>query len=388
MRLAVYFIVVALAALLWGCGPLPRPGSFGGAIGVLPVSANMTGLVLSSTDDLYTSTDVYFYNFLTGQLSPLATGESGDVLIKWDRQRLWVFNRAAGRGSYSWFSPKLGPSSRSTERRTPQANAYDPFDILGISDSETILSMQSSSKLTVANLLTGQASDVSLDSVDTGKATIPFRPSHLVEREGVVLAFHQALDSSWQAVGGGRVYYARRNANLQWNWVDQNVTTSGIQGVILNVSNPVSVFDCEGASCFVAGACYATMGNNCIDGVDELNWQTKTVTHLFDLPTGYESAGAIVPGLKAGDVIACLKSPSEQTAKIVMLEARTGKTSASWDSGAAFCGPFEVDRNGGRVFVTKTSDQKSDLFILDAQLQQLSKISLGIKVSNFEAVDE
>ncbi len=381
-------ICLCLGVLNTACSPLPRVRNFYSSLDKWPVSGAATGLVLFSTDSSYTSTDVYFYNFGSGELSPLTLGESGDAAGKWDGRRLWLFNRAVGRVSYSMMSPKSGSSSRSVERRTPEANASDPTDWVHMSDVESVLAMGTSGKVAVANLVSGIAIANDLGDVDTSVSGVPFRPGVLWRRGEEVAVFHQSLNAAWKADGGGRIFIARRGTAGAWGWVDQDVTTLQTQGVPLNVSDPVAVFDCDGETCFIAGACYDTSGDACVGGVDEWTWATRSVEHHFNWPFGTVIAGGIAAGPKTGQVIACLKNSTDVNARLVVLDALTGVQSASWDAGAASCGPFKVDHDGRRVFAVKQSNGVSILYSLNAELAEISHVSPRIAVSALEIVSE
>ena len=398
--------LLAVTILTLACGPLPKAKNFHGTLEKWPLSAGSTGLAMVSTDVSYTSSDIYFYNLGTGELSPLATGESGDVATKWDGRNFWIFNRASGKVSYSKLSPKAGPSTRNNERRTPDGDANDPSDWIELTASESALALGTSNKVVIASLDTATTVASNLSEVNTGQATVPFRPGMLLKSYGSIsngtktssandfAVIHQALTSTWKALGGGQIFLAHRSADGMWGWADQNAVTTGVQGISLTISNPVAVIDCDetadaGATCLMAGACYTSMGTQCIGGVDAVDWSFyKSTRHVFDWPTGVAVAGGIKKGAKSGQIIACLKAATEANAQLTVVDSTTGATLATWDSGASTCGPFEVDREGARVFAVQNGQDSSRLYSFTAELNQISRVDLSFRVSGLEAINE
>jgi hypothetical protein len=405
-KICNFRFTLSAAIFAMSCGPLPTAKNFYGSLDKWPLSIGSTGLALNSTDTSYSSTDIYFYNFGTGELYPLATGDSGDVSTKWDGRKLWIFNRATGKTSYSNLSPKGGSATRNVERRTPDADGYDPADWIDLVAGESALALGTSHKVTIANLSTATTVSSNLGEVSTGQPTVPFRPGILLKNYGNVSAgtktssnenfavIHQALTTTWTALGGGKIYLAKRGDNGAWEWADQDVLTAGIQGVSLSVSNPIAAVDCEensssDAACLVLGACYTNMGASCVGGVDLVDWSFyKSTRHLYDWPTSTTVAGDVKKGAKTGQLIACLKSTTDANAQLTVLDSATGAILATWDAGASICGPFAVDRDGARVFAIKNNKDSSTLHALSPELNQISQVALSFTVVGLEAINE
>ena len=372
------------------CGPLPRPGALSADLGVLPVSDDLTGLVMASVDGSYSSTDLYFYNLANGHLELMVGGESGDVLTRWHGGQLWIFNRASGRVSYSAMSPKVGVMSRSVERRTPDADANDPADVLWLNQNVSVLAMQSSHQVVTTDLTSGDGDTSLLKDVDTQDTAVPFRPGLLAFAGADLAVFHQSLNANWQAVGGGLVYLARQDDFAQLSWVDQNVAVSGVQGLRLNVSNPVQTLGCsrEDNQCMVAGSCFESMGSACVGGVDAVNWEQRSVTNRLIWPAGSYGAGQIAQGFSSGDVVACLRLAGESHARLTLFDLASGSMISSFDTGAPWCGPFIVDRSGKRIFLIQKIGADPFFMQLSASLAEQSRKRLGFDVLSVEAVDE
>ena len=382
--------MLTLMVLAISCGPLPRPGILSADLGVLPVSDDITGLIFGSTDSSYTSSDLYVYNLANGHLDLLSGGESGDVMLRWHGGKLWIFNRAAGRVSFSALSPKVGVSSRNLERRTPNSGANDPTDVIWASEDVAVLAMQGAHKVSVANLKSGESLADRFDDVDTLNLSVPFRPGLFAQVGGDIAVFHQSLDTNWQAMGGGVVYLARSDSSGQFAWMDQDVTVSSIQGLRLNISNPVQKIECDGGGdlCLVAGSCFESMGPSCIGGVDGVHWGQRSVTSQFTWPSGSYAAGSVARGIKQGQVTACLKLSGQTNAQMVLYDLASQSQVASWDSGASWCGSYVVDRAGGRVFIAQKIGAVSFLIELDGNLVEKTKKTLGFDVTTMEAINE
>lgn len=382
------FLRIVTLCLLFSCGPLPRPKLFEGSIGRLPVSSEASGLVLTVADKSYTSSDVYFYDFNSGAIRGIASGESGDVYPRWIARRLWMFNRSSGRVSFSYMSPKIGATSRSMERRTPSGMAGDPSDVHLLPDGQFALGLGSAHKLIISDLTSSAVTGSDLGPVDTGDSSVPFRPGVLTSAGSQLLVLHQQLSETWKAIGAGRLYIARASSEGGWSWVDQNPTLPSTQGVVLNISNPVSVLRCEGLVCLFAGACYENMGNGCVGGVDEFDISSKTVRRVLEVPSAYFAAGAMMRGVSSQSVTACLKAPSRNHAELTSISFATGKIEKSWDFGGSFCGPFLVDQAGSRIFAIKSGQSGSELHVLNEDFVTVSSVSLPFAVAGMELVNE
>lgn len=390
-QICMIFIMIGASA---ACGPLPRPGALSADLGVLPISDDVTGLVMASVDSSYTSTDLFFYNLANGHLEMMLGGESGDVLTKWYGGQLWIFNRAAGRVSYSAMSPKVGVASRQMERRTPGAAANDPADVLWVHDDVAILAMQTSHLVAVARLKAGSVSAdapvSNLDPIDTQDATVPFRPGVLGFGGDDIAVFHQSLNTDWKAVGGGFVFLARQDDADRFSWADQNVVAPGIQGLRLNISNPVQTLNCrrDDRQCLVAGSCFESMGESCVGGIDLIDWDQRSVTSQMNWPSGSYAAGQVAVGFSSQQVVACLRFSGDSEAKLALFDTLTGSLIAHWTTGAPWCGPFIVDQSGKRIFTVQKIAGVSYLVELQASLEEKNRTRLGFDVMSLEAVNE
>jgi hypothetical protein len=290
--------------------------------------------------------------------------------------------------SYSHFSPKLGAASRSVERRITDGLGGDPSDVVSLSDTELAVGLGAGQKVVIGNLASGNGNALDLGRVDTADANVPFRPGVLVSSSSDLLVFHQQLNQNWKAAGGGRVFISRKADSGSWSWVDQNPLIPGTQGVLLNISNPVTALKCEANSCLVAGTCYSTMGPACIGGIDEFDPSLKTVRHVVDIPADYFSAGPIRAGSTPDIYIACIKSAAKQNAEIAVVSLATGVIQKSWDASAEYCGAFQVDPTGKRIFAVKAKGSESELHVLDSNLVTLAVLNLPFVVTGMETVNE
>jgi hypothetical protein len=387
VRANLGFILITFLIVV-GCHPLPRQSLFEGSLPRIEPSAGVTGLVLTTSDQSYTSSDVYFYHFATGQLQLLATGESGDLLVKWQGGRLWLFNRSSGRVSFSHMSPRIGPSSRSVERRTPEALAGDPSDVVASSATTYALGLGVAHKLLMVDLLGPDMGSLDLGAVDTAETDVPFRPGVLFQHDEDLFCLHQQLSKTWKATGGGRLFVARQKSDKGWTWVDQNAVTAGTQGVLLNISNPVLAFNCHDSSCLFAGSCFELMGPRCVAGVDRFDMRQRTVERLISLPEGYQAAGQMLQGVSAGLVTACLKQEDQGQAEVLSIALDSGAIVSRWDSGAGFCGPMAVDQSANRMFVTKSTKSGSQIIMLDQDMNALLTVDLPFVIAAMELVNE
>ena len=390
IRLLINFLVVAAFA----CGPRPRAGVNKPDLNILPVSSKMTGLVLTSTDSSYTSSALYWYDFSLGTVTALSGVESGDLLTKWDGAKLWLFNRSAGRLSYSYLSPKGGSDSRTNEYSSLSRIAGDPTAITWTRDHIAVLLNGVEGRVEFADLGRSAFVQDGISGPATGDADVPFRPGVAAITGEDIAIFHQQLDTSWTARGAGSVFLTRKNANGVFEFADLNASDAGIQGIRLTISNPVGVFGCESdsesesesesESCYVGGVCYESFGSQCAGGVDKISWPDQVVTRVASWDGGTWAAGGITGGPAPQTAVACLSLPGKNVATLALIDLISGSVKKTYATASKYCGPFVSDNVLGRVFLV----DQSNLLELNQDLTLISSQSLPWTVSGLEAVNE
>jgi hypothetical protein len=258
-------------------------------------------------------------------------------------------------------------------------------DWITFQGNETILSLNNSQKVIVADLTRGSIIDSNFLPVDTGSDNVPFRPSLIIANRNQIAVFHQALNQDYQAKGAGRIFLAAKNSSEQWEWIDQDKSKNGIQGVALNISNPVTNIECADGRCLIGGACYSSMGAECLSGIDEFSWDGLSVRHVLDLPANEYIAGGFSKGIDTQQVLICLKSGASGSAGIKAVNIKTGVIESTWDSGSSYCATFKTDREGQRVIAL---DSTSSIKILDSKLEVTQTISTPRLFSGMELINE
>lgn len=344
-------LLLFIPSLLVACGSLPR---FSHDDQDAPsIAAAMTGIIIQSSDSSYTSTSIYFYDLAAGKIALLSGGESGDTFVKWLNGKAYLFNRSAGRVSYSTFQPKSGIASRSTEQPTPGKSNYDPIAAAIGPNSELILSMNSGSALVFANSSDSSVL-TSITNADTGAASQPFRPADIWVSGSNVFVTHQALDSLFRATGAGRVYTATKDSGT---WAIKSTT-----GSALTITNPVYVSPRTDETAIIGGVCYTSATTKCVSGVDRFNTSTGVTTHLsaWDDTKWYPNGG-FTTDLTDDSLLVCVKEKSTQKNVVARYTILDGTVTKLFELTGPGCGGLIADRVSMRIFIGETIDGTSGL---------------------------
>lgn len=358
------------------CGGLPRTPHDSQDAPVItntdPTAAGtITGIVLQSTDNSYTSTAIYFYHLAQGKISLLTGGESGDTYTKWLGTTLYLFNRSAGRVSYSSFAPKSGIASRSSERPTPGVSKFDPVGAAIGPNGELVLALNATGSVVFANEA-DHSVVATISNVDTVVTAQSFRPADLWLDGTTMFVTHQALDNQYQASGVGRIYSMSKDSTWKLN---------SAQGTALTISNPVYVSARSDHSAIIAGVCYASSGAKCVPGIDQFHATTGTVTHLSAWDDGkWEPNGGFYTDLADDTLLTCVKDKASQKNILARYKIADGRITSLKEIAGPGCSGVIADRIGKRIFVGQTSGTEGTILILDANgtLQNAATLPAGL----------
>lgn len=367
---SIRFLFLAIISILSSCGALPRASHDDQDAPTISKTA-MTGIVIQSTDSSYTSTAIYFYDLALGKISLVTGGESGDTYTKWLNNKMYLFNRADGKISYSAFLPRSGVSSRSTERATPGTTKYDPVAAQIGPNGELILAVNSGGAVVFAN-----ESDTSviakITGADTESPTQPFRPADIWVDGGNVFFTHQALDSSFKANGAGKIFNAVKGTNT---WALKTPT-----GVSLTISNPVYVAAKTDRTAIIAGVCYT--GSPCVSGVDQFDASTGIVSHLSTWDrTKWTPNGGFYGDLSDETLLACVIETSTQKKKLARYTIADGTMTSLFEISGPGCGGVIADRLSQRIFIGQTiNGSTGSITIVDQNgaIQSSATMTTGI----------
>ncbi len=368
-----FAIFLALFIVNTSCGSLPRSNHSDQNAPVINTSVSttaMTGIVIQSTDTSYTSTAIYYYDLNAGKITLLTGAESGDTYTKWLDGKIYLFNRSAGRVSYSSFVPKSGISSRSNEISTPEAATYDPVAAILGPSGELILSMNAAASLAFITTTT----TTKINGVETGVPTQPFRPSELWRDDNKILVTHQALDANFKASGAGRIYSAQ-STNGMWNWVSTS-------GNALVISNPVFISPRSNHTAYIGGVCYTNAGAACVAGIDQFDVSTGQSTHIssWDAST-WEANGGFYEDLTDESLLVCVRNKTTQKNLVARYTIADGSMKNFFELSGSNCGGVLADRSLMKVFIGQAlSDGKGSITILDQDgtIQTTTSMTTGV----------
>lgn len=371
-----FFSLCVLMLIFDSCGALPRSQHDDQSAPIINTGVSttaMTGIVIQSTDTSYTSTAIYYYDLNAGKISLLTGAESGDTFTKWLDGTVYLFNRASGRVSYSSFAPKSGISSRSKETQTPEATAYDPTAAIIGPSGELILSMNAGAAVAFIDTKTSTVV-AKLSGVDTGSHTQPFRPSELWRDDSKILVTHQALDASFKATGGGRIYSAA-STNGTWNWASTS-------GTLLSISNPVFVSSRSNHTAYIGGVCYTNSGTSCVAGIDLFDMSLGQSTHISAWDASkWDANGGFYEDLSDDSLLACVREKSTQKNVVARYTIADGSMKSFFELSGSNCGGVLADRSSMKIFVGQSlNDGTGSITILDpgGAIQNTTSMTTGV----------
>ena len=211
-----------------------------------------------TTDEAYSSSTVWALDVATNRLCPVASGESGDVILAPGGDGLALFSRRAPQLNFSVFTS----FGRTTQQATPLAGNGDPHALRVFRDDGSLrwlVAYNTAGKLVEFDPSQPRGAvalvpaEFARDVADSGKQ---FRPVDLMVVKGgellpdlvkasggkatddYVFALHQGLDAYYRANGTQAIFGWRRAGAGQYVEVDLDGTRAGVNGLPLKFSNP------------------------------------------------------------------------------------------------------------------------------------------------------
>jgi hypothetical protein len=376
-----------VVASLMGC---QKPSHYDHSVNRGPslASSTMQGLVMTSPDGTHASSALHLYDLQSGESSLFLGGESGDVFTWWDSEKLYVFNRAPGRVSYSHLDPWQGGVSRSQERTIPGGSAFDPVAVARGPDGRLVLSMNSGGRVVVADepsqMVLDQVS--SFSSQDRGQI---FRPAEMVVFGDRILVLHQGLDQSYQASGKGRL--------INIDFLSEAILArnqSGLlndAGVELHSTNPVYIAPSHEDHLdefLVAGVCYPHTGPNCSWVFERVSTVEKKSTLLSAIDSKrWEANGGFFKDLGHNSLLSCVIDVVTRRNHLVRFDVNTGEVAELLALDQGLCGGVLADRDSQKILVA-TSGNSGDgrLLVLDSLLNLVDSVGLPYSIGSMLAV--
>ena len=341
--------VAEILAVLWmvfGCGgsddDKPRYAGYQSA------DSDYQGFFLATVPSDYSSSNLIFNDFSTGELQTVLTGESGDPFLTYGDQSVWYFNRSVGDINYRRITlnaaaadtgdrPSEGSSKEvespsrpwSTEIKatvqlsTPETSAGDPAATLDLGDGRLLLGHKSAGKITVLNSESGEhittiAADFSLPSGS------PLRPTDFLLRtddeqgEISVYVLHQGLDQNYKPDGSQQIFLLRGKKQGPLTAVDQDDSVDGIQGVPISLTSPGKFLYKDSEQPLIATFCYVFSSTSCRFGFERFNLETLQVTKVAEFGDRYLYNGTVVEGGNPSVLYASLTDAGETSNRSVI----------------------------------------------------------------------
>jgi hypothetical protein len=300
----------------------------------------MSGIVINATGS-WTSSSLYYYDVSSGGVALLSGGESGDVYTAWLNDQLYVFNRGAGRVSYSTLKPRLGVRSRSVEKSIPGVDTFDPSFATTTFEGDLILSLNSKGSVVIAN---SETNDViqEIRGIDKTKPEQRFRPDHILLSNTQFFVAHQALDDSYGPNGSG-VMFVGNKTSTGWNLDEQ---------ISISLTNPGYMKFISEDQILVTGVCYSS--ENCQHGVELIDVTRKISRHLSSWDSEkWMANGGFYPDIKDGSLLACVAHLNGNSAKNILgrYDIETGNITTLRELSGPGCGGIITDAAQKRIIV-------------------------------------
>lgn len=261
------------------------------------------GLLLTTTQN-YESSRLFFFEFATGNVTQLLSGESGDPSLFLSRDQIFFFNRSATNSNMRRITIQEGSFNIGVQTSIPGAGAGDPQAIIHLDERHLLMSFWASSSLGIFDLQEGKMTTAPAISFDTGAAINPshiFRPSPLftAEKNGVTefYVIHQGLASDGLSLTGKQQIFIMTWNGTQLSAIDLDESKEGVQGIAIKVTNPTDVFQLSNGQVLISGSCTIYGGANCISGFESVDLNTRTTSLVWDMSSMKEKHnGALIKG--------------------------------------------------------------------------------------------
>lgn len=322
-----YFGLVSLLALS-GCGDNKDSDAYSGP-GFKSTGSSFAGLMFAVVDKDFTSSQILFNEFSTGDVKTVSSGESGDPFVRWVDGKGYLFNRTETSLNFRTVDPRPATPALGTQTATPGAAFGDPHDAALLGPGRMILAQFSGGKIVVINPETGALVQDVTASWDLGTGVNALlRPNEFLikERDGGkdVYVMHHGLDANFQPNETQQVFVLRDDGSAV-TAVDQDDTKEGVQGIALPFKAPSGFFTIADGSLVTYSECDGYSVEGCKSGFVKIDLAAKKAEVLYDTSTLIGNGG-VAKG--DGDVFYALvaKGREKTAAKVIARIDLNGKT--------------------------------------------------------------
>lgn len=307
------------ALCLSGCGEAKKSDAYSGP-GYKSSGSSYAGLMFAVVDKDFTSSQILYNEFATGDIKTLSTGESGDPFVRWTGGKAYLFNRASTSLNFRTLDPRQNDVSLSAQIATPEAGLGDPHDAVMLSDGRMLLALYSAGKIIVINPADGtllQAVTADWDFGNSEKAQL--RPEAFLVKDVVggkdIYVMHQGLDSAFTADGTQQVFRLHDDGKTV-TVIDQDDGKAKVQGIALPVKSPSGFYPAADGSYLAYSECDMYAAAGCKAGFVTIDLAAKTAAVTYDT-SDLIGNGGIAQG--EGDVFYALvaKGKKATDAKVI-----------------------------------------------------------------------
>jgi hypothetical protein len=367
-KLLIPTVTLALSAALPGCGKKDDDSDKG----TVDTATKNAGLAFTTVVN-FTESTIHYNDLKTGELRTLATGESGDPLLRWLGESLVLFNRSQDKLNFKTTDPRLADAQFSTEIATPKAAAFDPADALHLGDGRVLLVHAVAGLLVVMDPATGTVTQEITAEWDVGDAEgaklFPADPT-VVEKDGerFVYLAHQAFKPDYSGFNGTQQIFVLKDTGSTLEVVDLDAEKAKVQGIPLTLPNPTGLFHVTDTELYVGAICTSMSPADCrqgfervslADGTATLHWEIPTTEHLLE--------GGLVEGLDDQLFAQVFKIEGEtKTPQVVRLDLsdKSVTTVHAYGEKSRACCSLFFDESSETLYAGDTNEDSTGAFYI------------------------
>jgi hypothetical protein len=349
-------LLLCLANFNSSCGSSKNDGTEQEIVKGIAVSGStVQGLAFTtvSMDLSFASSSLYFYDFKSGDVKKLLSGESGNPAVFWADDLLFHFNSKGNQLNFRVFDPREENTPIPSASDLPSLSEGDPFALVTLQTSKSVLlASPIAGALQSLNYLTGNLETVDIDNLPQPG----IRPVDLYRSANNIYALNTGVNTLDEVDGNQQVFVFETSPNSSsLTPVDINTGTTTLDGLKIIPSYPTAFVDDAAAKPYIVGLCRSDL-TGCVGGANRLDPSTPSEPKITDVKTftsslGYTIVNRIVRSSKEGVVYAHVKSTSDSTYQVIELNLSTqSATTVHTFSDARLYGMF-YDSGSRTLFV-------------------------------------
>lgn len=311
---------------------------------------------------------LYFYDFKAGVITEKLAGESGSPGLFFKDSKLFVVNRDSGNQNLKIIdnikAETIVPASVELEGLLPG----EPSSIETVFPGKILMiGAQESEKIFKLDYQSGELVEVDTSNLEIGK----IRATGLQRTGSVINVIHSGVKKlaadSYLAEGNQAVFRVKVESEGSTSFIDEDATTSEIDGKPLKATNPV-LAGTDGTTLSLIGLC-SNIISGCIPAIE--NYSSGSVTLINDFASTqtfeYQLVNQIIAGPFPDQVYAHVSTPAGEY-KIILLNTSTLAVTEVHTFSDYYLYGFNFDKSSNTLLVGEAGDLSGTLFVYQNQV--------------------